>query len=123
MAGISKDARKVNRAQKLYDDGLEKWLRDFKRINDSIDEINDLIHGYTMGKGADDERYQLSTTRFNALKDQKSFWTSCMKQPEKWMAHINDGLKKEVLSSKSSTPSSNSSSQPQLAVFSSQAKK
>ncbi len=118
MAGISKDARKVNTAQKLYDNGVDKWLADFKRVNDSIDEINDLIHGFTMGNEA--SKYQLSNARLTALKDQKSFWTSCMKTPEKWMANINDGLKQATKSSKESK----SLTQPQtkLAVFSTKAK-
>lgn len=118
MAGISKDARKARKAQQLYDDGVNKWLSDFERINKSIDEINDLLHGYALGKK--DEKYSLSTSQASALKDQKSFWTSCMKQPEKWMAHINNGLKKAVNPSKSS---SSISTPPQLAVFSTHAKK
>ncbi len=119
MAGISKDARKVNAAQRIWDKGVDKWIKDFKEVNDSIDEINDLLHGYALVNKA--EKYNLSTTRYSALKDQKSFWTSCMKQPEKWMAHINDGLKKTVNANKSS--SSISTTPPQLAVFSTQAKK
>lgn len=119
MAGISKDARKVNTAQKIWDKGVDKWIKDFKEVNDSIDEINDLLHGYALGKS--DEKYAISTARLSALKDQKSFWTSCMKQPEKWMAHINDGLKKAVLSHK--TSNSTSTSPPQFAVFSTHAKK
>ena len=119
MAGISKDARKVNAAQRIWDKGVDKWIKDFKEVNDSIDEINDLLHGYALGKSGD--KYNLNTARLSALRDQKSFWTSCMKQPEKWMAHINDGLKKKVNSNKSS--SYTSTTQPQLAVFSTHAKK
>lgn len=118
MAGISKDARKVNTAQKLYDTGVDKWLKDFKNVNDSIDIINDLLHGYALGK--EDEMYNLSAARLTALKDQKSFWTSCMKSPEKWMANINDGLKKAANGSRSSINSSTPA--PQLAVFSTNAK-
>lgn len=115
MAGISKDARKVNTAQKIYDKGVDKWLADFKAVNDSIDEINDLLHGYALGK--EDPTYKLSPGRLAALKDQKSFWMSCMKNPEKWLGHINDGVKKASNGSSKSARKEDAPKAP-VAVFS-----
>lgn len=119
MAGISKDSRKVNSAQKIYDSGVDKWLADFKIVNDSIDEINDLLHGYALGKS--DEKYQLPPARLAALKDQKSFWTNCMKNPEKWLNNANDGIKR-TLSGNTSTTKKEPEKPVQLAVFSTKAK-
>lgn len=120
MAGISKDARKVNTAQKIYDNGVDKWLADFREVNNSIDEINDLLHGYALGK--EDPIYKLSSGRLAALKDQKSFWMSCMKNPEKWLGHINDGVKKATSGSSKSAKKEEAHKAP-VAVFSTKAKK
>ena len=116
MAGISKDARKVNRAQAIYDDGVNHWLAIIEDLNSEILEINDILRGYAAGD--DDPKYKLTPAQQGALKDRFSFWASFMKSPERALAKINDGLKKQHTNSKSKTQKS----QPTLAVFSTKAK-
>ena len=117
MAGISKDARKLNLAQSLYDDGVDSWLAIIAELNDEILEINDILRGYAAGD--DDKKYQISSKQHSALQERFTFWTAFMKAPDKAVAHINDGLKKQNKKSKKKdipTP------RPQLAVFSPKAK-
>lgn len=118
MAGISKDARKLNLAQSIYDEGVDKWLAIMLKLSPDVEEMDDILHGYAMGKK--DPKYKISMAQHSALKDRFNFWASFMKSPDKAVAHINDGLKK------AHTKSPNTKTKiekTQLAVFSTIAKK
>ena len=92
MAGITKDEKRVNRAQSLYDNGLDKFLDIITQIDKDIPEICDILHGSAMDKP--DEKYQITKERRAALKDQLALWKANVQNPEKVLAQINDGLKK-----------------------------
>ncbi|MCP3921279.1 MAG: hypothetical protein GY714_01710 [Desulfobacterales bacterium] len=117
MAGITKDARKLNLAQSLYDDGVNSWLAIIAELNTEILEINDILRGYAAGDTR--KKYQISTKQHSALQDRFTFWTQFMKAPDKAVAHINDGLKKQ---NKKSSKNETIQHKPQLAVFSPKAK-
>ncbi|MCP4392708.1 MAG: hypothetical protein GY804_00280 [Alphaproteobacteria bacterium] len=119
MVGISKDARKLNLAQSLYDDGVDSWLAIVAELNIEILEINDILRGYAAGES--DKKYQISSKQHSALQDRFTFWANFMKAPDKAVAHINNGLKKEH--KKQSKKTETIQHTPQLAVFSPKAKK
>ena len=117
MAGISKDMRKLNLAQSLYDEGVDKWLAIITELNSEVLEIHDILRGYAAGDK--ESKYQLTIAQHGALKDRFNFWASFMKAPDKAVAHINNGLKK----AHSKNPNkSQTIKKPQLAVFSPKAK-
>ena len=93
MVAITKDERRVNKAQTLYDNGLDKYLDMIALIDKDVDNIKNLIHGYALGKP--DVKYQLTVTQYNALKDQLNTWKAHNQNPEKVLSQINDGLKKK----------------------------
>lgn len=93
MAKLKKDEKKVQIAQHAYDDGVDHFLTIIQSLNIDIIEICDLIHGYTMRW--DDEKYDLTNSQFNALKDQRTFWLSFVKAPDKVLEHINNELREK----------------------------
>lgn len=114
MANIPKDERQVNRAQKLYDQGVDQYLNIIEDLNKNIPDIYDIIQGYRMARP--EERYQLTSSQYGALKDHFNLWLSNVQNPEKALAHINNELKKKY--SKQKHPEGTSSNKPKLAVFS-----
>ncbi len=120
MPNITKDERKVNRAQRLYDDSVDKYLNLIEKINDDIPEIVDLLHGYAMGKK--EEKYQLTSAQYGALKEQLNIWKANVQNPEKILANINNKLKKVHKTNKlgddpKPSESEKGSDKPNLAVF------
>jgi chromosome segregation ATPase len=113
MATMPKDERKLLEAQRVYDDSLDKYLKMMKELTAEIEEINDLIHGYTMRKT--DEKYQLTTPQYNALKDRFNFWKSNLQNPDKVLDHINSNLRNK---NKNKNKSSDTPSDlPKVAIF------
>ena len=110
MPTLPKDEKKVQLAQHAYDEGIDHFLQIIKNINVDIVEICDLIHGYTMrlGKQADPQdqddplhKYNLSAAQYAALKEQRNFWLSYIKAPDKLLDHINNELREKHKSKKS----------------------
>lgn len=93
MAGIDKDSRKVKKAQELYDSGIDKYLQIMEGLNEEIIEINDILQGYAAGR--EEPQYQLTSAQYGALKDRFNMWLSNLKNPEKVLEHINEGLRKK----------------------------
>lgn len=116
MANITKDQRKVNKAQDLYDKGSEHYLNMIEMISKDIPEICDILHGVAMGKKGD--KYKVSKERVASLKDQLNIWKANVQNPEKILAHIDNGLKKAYKKGQSKGGSNSKPSQPKLAVFS-----
>ncbi len=105
MPKLNKDEKKVQLAQKAYDEGLDKFLSIIAELNSEIVEINDLLRGYAAGDP--DEKYQLSSAQYGALKERFALWKSFLTGPEKYIANVNNELRekhKAEKEEKSSTP-------------------
>lgn len=122
MANISKDARKVNKAQKLYDESVDQYLDIIESLNSQIPEIYDILQGIAMGRTED--KYQVTSSRHAALKDQFNFWKENIKNPDKILANIDNELKNKFnAQSKDSKKSKigEDDSRPKVVQFSSSA--
>lgn len=115
MANITKDERRVNKAQTLYDSSLEHYLAMIEKINQDIPEICDILHGVAMGRS--EPKYQVDNRQITQLEKQLAVWKANVQNPDKVLANINDELKKKFGSQKS-PDQDNSSNKPKLAVFS-----
>jgi len=118
MANITKDERRVNKAQTVYDSSLENYLAMVDRINQDIPEICDILHGVAMGRT--ESKYQIDNRQLAQLEKQLNVWKANVQNPDKVLANINDELKKKFGSQKK--PDKENSSTPKLAVFSPTAK-
>lgn len=114
MAAITKDARRVNKAQRQYDLGLDKFQDMIDMIGKDIDYIVDVLHGVAMGKSED--KYQVDKRQLAAMKDQFKLWHDNIQNPEKVLKKINDGLKKEFSGAK--VIGNEDDSTPSVAIFS-----
>ena len=115
MVAITKDDRRVNKAQALYDSGLGKLQTLIEQIDRDIPEISDILHGHAMGKS--DAKYQISKEVRSALREQLNLWKANVQNPERVLANINDGLKKSHGSSRINSGGVGGSSKPTLAIF------
>ena len=121
MSGISKDAKKINRAQKAYDTGVDCYLEIIEETNEDILQINDLLHGYAMSK--EGAKYALDPQQYSALRDRLNFWMAFMKSPDKVFANTGDRLRKRAEQHTKKKPKKNNSNPGSVAVFDTTAKK
>lgn len=115
MANITKDERRVNKAQVQYDQGLDLYQEMIDNITKDIPEICDILHGVAMGRT--EAKYQVEDRQLKMLEKQLNVWKDNVKNPDKILAHINDELKKKFGSQKS-PEQDNGSNKPKIAVFS-----
>lgn len=87
------DDRRVIAAQRTYDESVDNWIRIIGQLNSEILQIYDLMDGYAKGKT--DEKYNISSQQYAALKDQFNLWKSNLREPDKVLEHLDANLKKQ----------------------------
>ena len=123
MSGITNEERKVARAQKLYNEGVDQYLKIIEDLNEKIPDIYDTIHGVAMGRKG--KKYDVTSMQYGALKDQFHLWKSNIQNPEKAIAHLNNELRKKYQRQKKNAnataeqkPKEEQSAAPKIALFS-----
>jgi Mg2+ and Co2+ transporter CorA len=111
MANITKDSRRVNKAQEVYDDSLDNFLKMIEDINKDIPEICDILHGVAMGKTTG--KYNVNARQLQQLEKQLSVWKANVQNPDKVLSSLNNELKKKFNSDKDQQKSS---TKPKVAV-------
>ena len=120
MAGISKDERNLNKAQSLYDEGVEHYLSITERLNADALEMFDILEG--LRKGLPDDKYQITPRQEKALNAQFKLWMSKVENPERAMSFLHGALKDKYTNAPKQQEEQQSSEKTQFAQFSNIAK-
>lgn len=116
MANIPKDERNLNKAQSLYDKGVEHYLAITEQLNDEALEMFDILEG--IRKGRTEDKYQVTPRQEKAIRSMFKLWMSTVENPEKALSHLHGALKEKYTKSPKRSDSTQKASKPSIALFS-----
>lgn len=93
---IGVDEKRANKAQRLYDAALDKYLVVMDRILSNYSEIEEILDGNAMG--LEGEKYNITKERRAALKERSGKLEAFMKNPDSTLSHIHQKLKRKAMS-------------------------
>lgn len=116
MANISKDERNLNKAQSLYDEGVNHYLAIAEKLNAEALDMFDILEG--IRKGRPETKYQITPRQEKALNSQFKLWMSTVENPEKALSHLHGALKEKYTKAPKQPKQTDQPTSPKIALFS-----